>query len=336
MQDPLAEAFDAFDRHTGEHKRYLLTTHVGPDGDGLGSALGLHALLAARGVASTLVIVDPLPPKFDFLLEGFPEGTLKSYPQDVGEEELAEYDALILLDCGHFGRLGPLKDAVDLDELGTVCIDHHISEGEAADLTILDDKACATASLIARLYRHWGVELTAPAARALYVSFLTETGSFRFSNTTPEVHRLVADLMDLGIAPHEIYGSIYETKPRSALGLVGHGLAHLDTVEEGKVVFTSLERSVFERYEAISEDADGLVNQILALETAEVAVLLYEKAPGTVKISFRAKNDANVQKAAAAMGGGGHTKAAGATFEGSLEDARARALSLAAEAVRDL
>lgn len=336
MQDPLAEAFDAFDRHTREHRRYLLTTHVGPDGDGLGSALGLHALLAARGTESTLVIVDPLPPKFQFLLEGFPEGTLRSFPQEVGEEDLAGYDALILLDCGHFGRLGPLADAVDLEMLGTVCIDHHISEGEAADLTVLDDRACATASLIHRLYRHWDVKLEAPAARALYVSFLTETGSFRFSNTTPEVHRLVADLMDLGVAPHEVYGAIYETRPRSALGLVGYGLANLETEADGKVVYTSLDRSAFERYQAISEDADGLVNQILALDTAEVAVLLYEKAPGTVKISFRAKNDADVQKAAAAMGGGGHKKAAGATFEGSLEDARARALSLAAEAVRSM
>lgn len=336
MQDPLAEAFDAFERHTGEHSRYLLTTHVGPDGDGLGSALGLHSLLAARGVAATVVIVDPLPPKFEFLLEGYPAGTLKSYPQEIDAAELATYDALILLDCGHFGRLGPLQDAVDLEKLGTVCIDHHISEGEAADLTILDDQACATASLIHRLYRHWGVALAAPAARALYVSFLTETGSFRFSNTTPEVHRLVADLMELGVAPHEIYGKIYETKPRSALGLVGHGLANLETEADGKVVYTTLERAVFDRYQAISEDADGLVNQILALETAEVAVLLYEKAPGTVKISFRAKNDADVQKAAAAMGGGGHKKAAGATFMGSLEDACTQAVSLATEAVRGM
>lgn len=336
MTDALRDAIDAFEAHLDRHRRYLLTTHVGPDGDGLGSALALHALLAARGREATVVIVDELPEKFEFLLEGFPPGVIRAYPQEVDRDFLAGFDALVLLDCGHFGRLGPLREAVDLDRLGTVCIDHHISEGQPADLTILDEGATATASLIHQIYQRLGVALGAPAARALYVAFLTETGSFRFSNTTPEVHRLVADLLDLGLEPHRIYGELYETKPQSALGLVGHGLANLATEAGGKVVYTSLGRDDFERYGAVPEDADGLVNQILALRGAEVAILLYEKAGGDVKISFRAKNDADVQALASQLGGGGHRKAAGATWTGSIADARARVLPLAAAAVAGL
>ncbi len=225
---------------------------------------------------------------------------------------------------------------IDLDAITTVCIDHHISEEKPADLTILDETATATATLIHRLYQEWDIPLTAPAARALYVSFLTETGSFRFSNTTPDVHRLVADLMDLGIAPHEVYSHLYESKPASALGLVGYGLANLETEGNGQLVYTMLDRAAFEKYQAIPEDADGLVNQILALATAEVAVLMYEKAVGDIKISFRAKHDADVQVVASQFGGGGHRKAAGATFQGTLTEAKEKVIPLALEAVAAL
>jgi len=336
MTQPLDDAIRAFEDHVSRHQRYLLTTHVGPDGDGLGSALALHALLAARGTESTVVIVDPLPSKFAFMLEGYPEGALRSYPQEIDEEGLKAYDALVLLDCGHFGRLGPLEAAVDLERLGTVVIDHHLGEGTRTDVAIVDQAATATATLIHRMYEIWDVPLEAPAAQALYVAFLTETGSFRFSNTTPEVHRTVAQLLDFGLEPHRIYGALYESKPQSALGLVGHGLANLQTEEDGRLVFTALDRACFERYQAVPEDADGLVNQILALETAEVALLLYEKSDGDVKITFRSKNDADVQVVAAQLGGGGHRKAAGATFRGSLDEARLKAVELARQAVREL
>lgn len=336
MTEALTPSIRALEEHLSRHSRYLLGTHVGPDGDGLGSALALHYLLAARGTESTVVIVDPLPPKFEFLLEGFPEGALVSYPQQVGPEDLAAFDAVVLLDCSNFSRLGPVGEALDLEGLGTVVIDHHLGDGHQADVNLVDPQATATATLIRELFRVWDVPLAQAPARALYVALLTETGSFRFSNTTPLVHRTVAELLDFDLAPHEVYGQLYETKPASALGLVGHGLAHLDTEAEGKVVFTCLDRATFDRYQAIPEDADGLVNQILALETAEVAVLLYEKKPGEVKISFRSKNDADVQALAASLGGGGHRKAAGATFLGSLDEARERVLPLARQAVESL
>lgn len=336
METALTASFEALASHIDSHHDYLLTTHVGPDGDGLGSAFGLYALLSAKGKRATIVIVDPLPPKFAFLTEGFPAQALKSFPQEVGPADLKVHDALVLLDCSSFSRLGPLAEAVDMQTVSTVVIDHHLGGRQQADVAIVDEAATATASLIHELYGFFGVPVTGPAARALYVALLTETGSFRFSNTSPGVHRLVAELMEHGLEPHRIYSQLYESKPASALGLVGHGLANIAMEEDGRVVYTTLDRATFERYAAIPEDADGLVNQILALETAEVAVLLYEKAVGDVKISFRAKNDADVQTLAAELGGGGHRKAAGATFHGSLEDARTRAVELARKAVRGL
>jgi phosphoesterase RecJ-like protein len=336
MNEALSGAIQAFEDHLSRHRHYLLGTHVGPDGDGLGSALGLHYLLAARGTESTVVIVDPLPPKFDFMLEGFPPGTLVSFPQEIGEQGLADFDAVVLLDCSEFSRLGSVGESLDLDRLGTVVIDHHLGKGLDADVVIVDRDATATATLIAQMYQEWKIPLALAPARALYVALLTETGSFRFSNTHPGVHRLVADLLEFGLAPHEVYGQLFETKPASAMGLVGYGLAHMATEAEGKVVYTVLDRATFEQYQAIPEDADGLVNQLLALETAEVALLLYEKNPGDVKISFRAKNDADVQVLAAKLGGGGHRKAAGATFQGELAEAKAVAVELAVEAVEKL
>lgn len=333
MAGPVHDAIQKFEEHLGSHDRYLLTTHVGPDGDGLGSALGLASLIRQKGKEATVVIVDPLPDKFAFMLEGFPDGTIRCYPQEVGAPDLEAYDAIVLLDCGVWTRLGPLLEAVDLDRMATVCIDHHISEEDPAELTILDETATATASLIYQMYQAYGLELGKPEATALYVSLMTETGSFRFSNTDAEVHRVVADLMETGVPPHDVYVALYENKPKSALSLVGFGLANLETRAGGKVVYTALAREAFDRYGACNEDADGLVNQILALDGAEVAVLLYERAPGVVKVSFRAKNDVDVQKLAAALGGGGHRKAAGATFEGALADAVEKVLELAVPAV---
>lgn len=336
MAPPVDVALREFEAHLREHQRYLLTTHIGPDGDGLGSALALSALIRARGADAQVVIVDPLPERYAFMLEGFPEGTLASYPQEVDREHLAGFDAIVLMDCGVWTRLGPLLDAVDLDSKATVCFDHHISDQDPAALTILDETATATASLIYRLYQALDEPVTLPAARALYVALMTETGSFRFSNTDPEVHRVVADLMETGLKPHEVYIEIYENRAPAALRITGHGLAGFETAAEGKVVLTKLPFTLFEELGACSEDADGLVNQILALETAEVAILAYEKAPGTVKLSFRAKHDADVQVVAAQFGGGGHRKAAGATVEGAVDEVAARAVAAAVEAVQDL
>jgi phosphoesterase RecJ-like protein len=168
---------------------------------------------------------------------------------------------------------------------------------------------------------------------ALYVALMTETGSFRFSNTTPDVHRLVADLMDTGIQPHEVYSRLYENKPGSALGLTGWGLANMQVAADGKIVYTVVGREVFDRYQAVAEDADGLVNQILALETAEIAILVYDRGGGEVKVSFRAKNDADVQVLASKLGGGGHRKAAGATLRDDLDAVAKRVVGLAEAAV---
>lgn len=334
MALPLDQAIDAFEAHLKSHSNYLLTTHVGPDGDGLGSALGLYSLLAAKGKKASVVIVDPLPEKFHFMLEGYPAGTIRSYPQEVQSKDLEEFDTIVLLDCGNFDRIGPLKEAVPFENLSTVCIDHHIPQGDPAELTLLEVGATATATLIHRLFEHFGVPLDRPAARALYVSFLTETGSFRFSNTDPAVHRVVAELMEFDLEPHRIYASIYESKSRSALGLNGRALSRLTEHLGGTLVHTTLPFSDFEELKAVPEDADGLVNQILSLDTAEMAALLYEKSPGDVKISLRAKNDVDVQKVAAQLGGGGHRKAAGATFHGTLAEAEKAVLDLAVEAVQ--
>lgn len=336
MASPLAASLEAFREHVETHRRYLLTTHVGPDGDGLGSALALAALLRAKGREAMLAIVDPLPEKYAFMLEGFPPGTLKSFPQQVGSEELRSFDTVVLLDCGELSRLGPLLGALDLARQGLVILDHHVPKGSVAgvEVLVLDEKASATANLIHALYRLMDVEIQPPAARALYVAFVTETGSFRFSNTNPELLRIVADLLEKGVRTDKVYQQLWERKPLSALGLVGHGLANLRTASGGRVVFTSLDAAAFDRYGAVPEDADGLVNQILALDGAEVAIVAYVKvSTGEIKMSFRSKNDVDVQKVAATFGGGGHRKAAGATAHGELEKVCAQAVEAASRAV---
>ncbi len=333
MPRPVSETIQSLKQHLGTHRRYLLTTHVGPDGDGLGSALALSSLLRHMGKEAMVVVVDPLPEKFGFLLEGFPEDTLRSYPQEIGPAELAGFDTVVLLDCGVWARLGPLLEALDLKKASTVCIDHHVSSEDPAEITILDERATATATLVHRLFQEWGVPIGKPEATALYVALMTETGSFRFSNTDPMVHRTVADLLAAGVVPDRVYRTLYEEKPLSALRLTGHGYRTMRIEADGAVVVTSLGKATFQEFGAEPEDADGLVNQILALKGAQVAILVYERPQGGIKVSFRSKHDVDVQKLAARLGGGGHRKAAGATLDTTLEEAVEQVVGLAVAAV---
>ena len=194
----------------GRHDRFLLTTHVNPDGDGLGSEAGLAHLLRDRGIEAVITNPTPTPPRFEFLFEDLPGA------DRTGEaiRELRRADTIIVLDISDLGRLGMLSETVRERGVPVACVDHHVSEGVLPDgPRYLDPGAAATGELVFELAVANGWTMTEEAARGLYVAILTDTGGFRFSNTRPRTLRIAAELLEAGVDPEQIYLEVYARAP---------------------------------------------------------------------------------------------------------------------------
>ncbi|MDH4347991.1 MAG: DHH family phosphoesterase, partial [Gemmatimonadota bacterium] len=201
-----------------------LTTHVNPDGDGLGSEVGLAHLLRARGINVAITNPSPTPDRYHFLFRDLP-GVDRS-----GEavKELRRADRILVLDISDVGRLGMLSQTVGERGVPVACVDHHVSQGHLPDgPRYVDPDASATGELIFQLAKANGWELSAAAARALYVAILTDTGGFRFSNTRPAVLRTAASLLEVGLDPEQIYLDVYANAPEGRARLLAETLQTL-------------------------------------------------------------------------------------------------------------
>jgi phosphoesterase RecJ-like protein len=191
-------------------QRVCLTTHVNPDGDGLGSEVALLHLLRGRGINAVITNPSPTPDRYQFLFAEIP-GADKSHE---AVKELRRADLIAVLDIADVGRLGMLSQTVRDRGVPVACVDHHVSEGHLPDgPRYVDPAASATGELIHEIAKANGLTLTVPVARALYVAVLTDTGGFRFSNTRPHVLRTAADLLEVGIDPEQIYLDVYANAP---------------------------------------------------------------------------------------------------------------------------
>jgi phosphoesterase RecJ-like protein len=310
----------------------VLSTHVNADGDGCGSEAALARLLTGMGLRVRIVNPTPWPAMFSFLLDG-----------DVKEESargaaaLRGADLLIVLDISDVGRLGVLADAVRALSIPKLVIDHHIATDEPAGSVILSDTtACATGELVFDLATELGLPITAPVATALYAAILTDTGGFRFSNTSPRCHMIAGQLLAAGIDPEEMYRRIYASVPLGRLQLLRDALATLEVDEEHGVAWISVPAGALERYDLRSEDLDGIVEHPRSLTGTRLALFFRDLGYGKVKVSFRSTGDVDVNRFAKQFGGGGHARASGALIPGSIDEVRARVVAAAREYVAAL
>jgi len=215
-----------------------------------------------------------------------------------------------------------------------VNIDHHITNKQFGQINWVEPDASATAEMIAVLLGDMRVPLTKDIALCLYTALMTETGSFRYSNTTPAVFRLAAELADLGVQPAWVSQKIYERNTVSRLKLLGALLERMALNADRTVAWVTIPAELFERTGTTAEDAEDFVNYPRSLAETEVAILMRDAEPGHVKVSFRASGDVDVAAIAAQFGGGGHRKAAGCTVAGALAAVQPRVLEAAERAVR--
>lgn len=288
--------------------RVVLTTHVNADGDGAGSECALAGWLRRRGLSPTIVNPTPYPEAFRFLLDGIGAHVPAEEP---GRRALIEADFFLVLDTAEPGRLGAVAERLADREVLT--IDHHPPvTPPLGELSVRDPQACATGELVFDLMCLAGQDPTRKEAEGLYVAIATDTGSFRFANTSARAHEIVADLLRAGVEPEEMYGHLYATYTAEGLALLRRALDSLRVHPELPIAWIRLTRADIEETRSAKENLEGIVEYARRIRGVEVAVLLRELPDGRTKVSLRASGDADVAAVARALGGGGHTKAAGA------------------------
>jgi phosphoesterase RecJ-like protein len=310
--------------------RVALSTHINADGDGCGSEVGLARLLAARGLRPVVVNPTPWPDAFRWLLDG-PDG--RPDVEDAsgrGAAALREADALLVLDISDVQRLGTLADAVRAFAGPTLVLDHHIPGAEAPGRVVVSDTAaCATGELVYDLARVLGAELTRAVAEPLYVAILTDTGGFRFSNTSPRCHAVAAQLLAAGLEPETIYRRVYASVPVGKLRLLQEALATLDVDPSIGLAWIATDAGAMERHGVKGEDLDGIVEHPRSIAGTRLALFFRDLGHGKVKVSFRSTGDVDVNALARQFGGGGHAKASGALIPGTLDAVRERVVAAA-------
>ncbi len=304
--------------------RVALTTHVNADGDGLGSEVGLWHLLAARGVRASITNPTPIPERFAFLI---PDGADQS---DRAAKEIERADAVVVLDISDLGRIGDLGSAVQARRVPVACIDHHVSPGTLPPgPRLVAPEATATAELVFDLATTLSWPITADAARALYVGILTDTGGFRFSNTSPRALRVAGALLEGGVDPESIYEAVYASAPEGRIRLTAEVLQTLVVEGDVGLAWVTVPPGALERFAATADDLDGIVEFPRSIAGVRLALLFRQIANGRIKVSFRSMGAVDVAALAQQFGGGGHKKAAGASLDVSLAEAQQRVLDAA-------
>jgi phosphoesterase RecJ-like protein len=289
--------------------KFLLTTHENPDGDALGSLLSMYWILGQLGKDSVMYMSpDEFPLPWEYRNWTFGEGLVGQPPPDVAER------TIVFLDCGNIDRM-PV-DFLQAEGLHILNIDHHHDNTRFGTVNLVVPEASCTAEIVWTLAKELGVEITAPIADALYTGLVTDTGKFMYENTTPEAHRMAAELIEAGVEPHQVYRRLYEDLPFRRLELLQRALASVDRRDDGAITIAHLVKDDYEQTGALETDSEGVVDHMRAVEGTMVAVLVRElladDRQGMRKVSLRATDGRiDVSRIAREFGGGGHPQAAG-------------------------
>ncbi len=297
---------------------FVLTTHISPDGDALGSELALAIFLRRIGKRVSIINADVPPYNLGWLpaldsVQHF-DGSLRQL------KAINNADVILVLDTNTLQRIGRMGTAVENSRAIKALVDHHTHPETWFDTTFVRESASSTAELVYEIINQWdGEGIDADVATLLYTGIMTDTGSFRFSSVTPEVHRIVADILERGdIRPAPIHTSIYDTRSRAGIRLLARTLESITLTYGDEVGYMVLSQRMMRETGASKDETDGFVNYILSIETVRAAAIFSETDRG-IKISFRSKADTYVHEWARHFGGGGHKNASGAFVKGSLE-----------------
>ncbi len=291
---------------------FLITSHVRPDGDSIGSMAALGHILQKLGKNFCLYNESGLPERYAWL--NMPAGLQTDFPGN-------SWDWIIVLDSGNITRPG--DHIVELSQdTPIINIDHHPGNPEFGRVNWVDPGASSVGEMVAGLALELGVGLNGSLGQGIYLAMVSDTGFFSFGNTTPGVLELSARLIREGLDPAEINPKITNQWSIPRIYLQGRALQQAEFLDQGRIALTSVSREMFQQTGAGPEDCEGLVNMLLKVHGVRVAAALREDEPGHIKLSLRSADTDDVQRIAEDLGGGGHKNAAGGLIKASLEQAR--------------
>ncbi len=305
---------------------FYLISHMLPDGDSIGSLLALGEGLLLMGKKVLLFTPGHIPRKYTFL-----KGSDR-----VLHEVLIKDPAVttIVLDSSDLDRLGNFREAVsNCREI--INIDHHITNQRFGTLNWVDQTAAATGELVYNILDELEVALTESIAESLYVAISTDTGSFKYDNTTSNTHRIIAALLELGLSPGALSQIMFDERPLSFYMLLKEALSSLEMYEERKIAVMTLSKDIRERSGATTDDLEGIVNYTRNIEGIELGILFYVDGNSEVKVGFRSRS-LDVSILAGKLNGGGHARAAGCRLSGSFETVKTKVLNESLKMLREL
>ncbi|NLC42941.1 MAG: bifunctional oligoribonuclease/PAP phosphatase NrnA [Clostridiales bacterium] len=309
-----------------QSKQIAVFCHVQPDGDAIGSCLALASVLTKMGKLVDLYCQDEVPVSLHFL-----QG-IEQFKNKYNEDK--HYDLCIALDCSDEERIGIFSD-VYRASAHTMNIDHHISNTMYADINLVDFKAAATGEIIYKLVRAYMDILDEDIAEALYTAISTDTGGFRYRNTTSQSYRIAADLIECGIDVEKITTLLYKTNRLERVRLLERGLKSLTLYYNNKIAIITITQDDLLATGAIESEMENMVNYAKDIIGVEIGILIKEVSDGTVRSSFRSKGEIDVSKLAKHFNGGGHKAAAGASLDMNVEQATASIIEQARIALEE-
>jgi phosphoesterase RecJ-like protein len=309
------------------HQKFLLVSHVRPDCDALGSELGMAGVLETLGKDVKIVNGMATPPNLAFIDPTRRIGVLN---QNVQAAELADRDAILILDTSAWQQLGPMADVIRAHSAKKMVLDHHVSQDDLGAENFKNTQAEATGRLVIEAADALGVSLTEEIATPLFAAIATDTGWYRFGSATAYTYKLAARLIEAGASPAKIFNQLYEQDTLGRVLLRGIILSRIQAELNGRLVHTHVLKEDFERTGALPSDTEDVINMALAIAGTEFAVIFVEQQTGGFKLSFRSRCAVDCSKLAEQYGGGGHKAAAGAFVPGPYSEVAPRVL----EAVR--
>ncbi len=288
--------------------KLLITSHINPDGDAIGSQLALYGALIGLGKQVIIINTSPLPEVYRFL----PHAKAIKHSTKVS----GDFDLAFVLDCADLSRVGEWA----VNSRTIVNVDHHHKGELFGDLNWCREEACSASELIYELIKALGIRPDVSMATNIYAGILTDTGSFHFDNTSSQSLMLAGQLVELGVNPRYVAQQLYETLPRSTITLLGYGLEGLELSGEEQIASLTITREILQKSEAKPWETENFIDLPKSIKGVRVALLFQQTEDDYFKVSLRSKGEINVAQIAKGFGGGGHYHAAGCRIRGSLPE----------------
>lgn len=311
-----------------KYRSFVLSCHVTPEGDAIGSMLAMESLLRRLGKKTRVICQDPFPERLPCLSSRKWSRTYQL------KGRVPDFDALVLTDCPTLARIGDVRSILRPDT-AVFNIDHHVSNTRFGHYNFIRPEAAASAEVVLDIFDYLGFEPTKEEAKNLYVGLATDTGSFKYSNTREKSHLVAAKLIATGINIEKINEDIHGSYSLKTIKLYERLFGRVKTAAGGAVAWASLRRSDLKATGATDEDAEGFIDFVRYLKGVKIAFFMSELADGrSVRVSFRARGPYDVNRLATHFKGGGHKKASGCTIQSSLEEAEKQIVKRILQAVR--